>query len=310
MMIRPPRAGSTPLKCSPGMREELTPELERALAEYGASKRAVPPRDTAHAYATFSSRISQPSKAAPAKRWATVALGVAALCLAILAIKYIPTQITKPSTSKFQTYVTQPGQRARFQLSDGSSVLLAAGSKLRFVQDFGKTTRDIWLDGQALFTVTKGSGAPFIVHTGDIATKVLGTSFTVRRYQEDNGVRVVVAEGKVSLGNAVLSVGEMGIARTSNDVSVTRDANIGTELAWTDGKLSFENVKLRDAIRDIERWYGITLDVQDSALLDKGITTTFAAEPASEAISLLAAALEARGEIRGSHAVLTVRRNS
>jgi transmembrane sensor len=209
------------------------------------------------------------------------------------------------SPAAYQSHVTKPGQRASFQLADGSSVLLAAGSTLRFAKDFGKESRDIYLEGHARFTVTKSNGAPFVVHAGNTAARVLGTSFTVRHYQEDTDVRVVVAEGRVALGQSVLSVGDMGVARSPADVSITREANIGAEFGWTDGRLNFDNVKLRNAIRDIERWYGITIDVRDPALLDKGITTTFASEPAAEAIALLASALEARGTIRGTHAVLT-----
>ena len=203
--------------------------------------------------------------------------------------------------------VTRVGQRARFQLADGSSVLLAAGSRLRHASAFGAASREVWLEGQALFTVANDAGAPFIVHTASADTRVLGTSFTVRRYADDSSVRVVVAEGTVALGGSVLRVGEMGIARSNAEVTVTRDVNIGSALSWTAGRLTFENVKLKDALRDIERWFGITINVRDAPLLDKGITATFTTEPPSEVVALLATAVEGSGVLRGNSAVLTAR---
>lgn len=213
---------------------------------------------------------------------------------------------------------TAAGQRARITLPDSSTVVLAPKSYLRYAANFGtSSSRTVMLEGQALFSVTHSAGAPFIVQTGDVATRVLGTSFTVRRYTGDGAMRVVVAQGRVAVGPSLLGTGAAASSRnggsepavlTTGDVAtladgepmtIDRATDVAAQLAWTEGRLLFAGVPLRDVIPEFERWYDVTIEVTDSALLRKPVMTVLDTEPIARAAELVAFAVGGRAELRG-----------
>jgi ferric-dicitrate binding protein FerR (iron transport regulator) len=204
-----------------------------------------------------------------------------------------------------QAYQTGPAEQMRVTLPDGSTVALAPESRITFDKPFGTlSSRTVTLDGQALFTVTHAADAPFAVRTGDVTTRVLGTSFAVRRYAQDTAVQIVVAQGRVAVGNTVLSTGDIATARNVRQIAVSRGNAVTEQLAWTEGRLVFSGTLLRDAIPMLERWYGITVTVDDPALLDRRVTTTLGPEPTARAMELIAFTVEGRATLRGTHAVI------
>src|SRR5690606_35594665 len=98
-----------------------------------------------------------------------------------------------------QTLTTLRGPRAQFQLPDGSTVLLGPDTRLRYSHGMGQQQRLVELSGEAMFTVTHATGAPFIVRTQDALVRVLGTTFTVLQYTDESQSRVVVSAGRVSV---------------------------------------------------------------------------------------------------------------
>jgi transmembrane sensor len=209
------------------------------------------------------------------------------------------------STASIREFRTRPSQRAELTLPDGSVAVLAPDSRIRYRADFGKTSRDIELIGQALFTVTHRGGVPFVVLTGQSRTRVLGTAFTVRRYPEDTVVRVVVAQGKVSLNSTVLGNGDLGTAVDGAKTIVTHGVNIEPELAWTEGRLVLNGIPFRNAVPELERWFGVTIVVADERLLQEPIITTLNTEGRREALTLLATALGARVTFEANRAVFS-----
>jgi ferric-dicitrate binding protein FerR (iron transport regulator) len=174
------------------------------------------------------------------------------------------------------TYATTIGERATVTLADGSRVILAPHSTLRVPRGFGRGTRDLSLDGEAYFDVSKASGAPFLIHTRAVVTRVLGTAFDVRSYPEDRNVRVVVERGKVGVGtprqtSAVLVGGNMGIA-TDSTVIVAPVTDVTPYTGWTTGQLRFREVPLRDVLTTLERWYGVRFQVTDTTLAQSRLT--------------------------------------
>lgn len=85
------------------------------------------------------------------------------------------------------------------RLKDGSFVTLKARSSISYPAHFGAKTRQVYLQGEAFFDVKKDAARPFIVHTGNLVTQVLGTSFTVKSYEEDKAIEVLVTRGRVSV---------------------------------------------------------------------------------------------------------------
>lgn len=85
-------------------------------------------------------------------------------------------------------------------LPDGSSIELAPDSRIGYARNFDSAdTRDIYLSGEAFFSVTRMPNRPFRVFSNDIVTKVLGTSFNIRSFESDTTIQVIVRTGKVSV---------------------------------------------------------------------------------------------------------------
>jgi transmembrane sensor len=219
----------------------------------------------------------------------------AALIITTLGIKHIP-NITPKVTPQSKTYTTALGQRATINLNDGTTAILAPSTTMRV------TGRNVDLTGHALFTVTHAAGTPFVVKTGNVATRVLGTSFSIRRYESDTIVQVVVAQGRVSVGSAILGTGDVALASRADKVTVIHGTNVSPQLAWAEGRLVFADTPFRDVIPELERWYGIAISVSDRSLLNRPVVTTLDTETASRAIELVAFAIGARAELKGGRA--------
>ncbi len=237
---------------------------------------------------------------APRRRnnyWTGIGATLGAVVIALAGFQYLAPGKSDRDTPSGKTYSAKPGQRASIKLADGSQVTLAPGTTMRV------SARTVDLSGEAVFAVVHSEGNPFIVRANGAVTQVLGTTFGVRAYAGDKSVRVAVAEGKVAVNSSVLVAGDAAIV-SATGTSVQHEANIANIFAWTSGRLVFDKVKLRDAIPDMERWYGITITA-DEQLLDRPVVTAFQTETAAEAVRLLSITLGATSSIHGSRVTLT-----
>ena len=161
--------------------------------------------------------------------------------------------------------------------------------------------------GEAYFEVVHDGSRPFAVRAGDIVAVDLGTQFIVRAYGDDPHARVVVREGKVSLRAAhttgflsqqALLPGQLG--RLERDgTPVAEQVDTSDYFAWTEGRLVFDDVALRDALPQLSRWYDLEFRLADSTLGSVPLTATFKNQPTEEVLDLLAASLGMRQVRRG-----------
>lgn len=243
-------------------------------------------------------------------RWIGFGVTAAAIMAVIGAAHFYtlqPRQRTTSITVTMREVRTGIGKRATLRLADGTMVTLNADSKLRYPESFCGSAREVQVDGEALFDVTQNSADPFVVKTGNVLTRVLGTRFVVRKYADDPVVQVVVAQGRVALGPAVLSEGDEGTATEGGEISTRKHPNLNAALAWTAGDLVFDKTPLRSVIPDLRRWYGIDIVVTDVRLLGDPITTVFREESRDQVIDALARVLNARAERSGMRVVLSRR---
>jgi len=241
--------------------------------------------------------------------WSKVATmaAAAAVLIAFLFYVYIPQFDTNPEAAnhrpKMERISTQRGQRTVFRLSDGSKVYLNASSSIKIPTEFGDSTRDVYLKGEAFFEVTHNPGKPFLVHTSNAYTKVLGTKFDVKAYPGDDPVRVVVKEGRVALGSTAnpdtthnkITRNHMGTLSRQGEMQIS-EVKIEKYLSWRDGRLVFKSTPLREVIPQLERWYDINIEVADSALYSQRMTASFKDEPMSEVLKIIALSIDASYE--------------
>jgi ferric-dicitrate binding protein FerR (iron transport regulator) len=181
---------------------------------------------------------------------------------------------------------------------------------LRVAADFGRGSRALMLEGEAYFQVTSGS-APFLVRTGTVTTRVLGTTFDVRRYPHDRATHVAVITGKVSVGSAprVATVVTARQVVLVTDSSVTTASTDATSAArWVDGRLVFNDAPASDVLAALTRWYGYHFTLTDSTLAQKNLTVWLSTESSQAALATLKLALSIDLEFHGKEIVISPRR--
>lgn len=181
------------------------------------------------------------------------------------------------------------GRTFKLLLSDGTRVSLNAGSSLRYPTRFRKQgMRQVFLDGEGYFEVTKKEGQPFVVHTSTHNISVLGTKFNVSSYAEDNNMETVLVEGSVGIysNNKTIQEKEMLLLKPqqkatwdpeSKQISVV-DTATDQYTAWVDGTLMFVNTPFLEMIRKIERHYNVSIQNNYTALDKFVFTATFSHE--------------------------------
>ncbi len=236
-----------------------------------------------------------------------VALGGSLLAAALV---FLVTHVTDSGPQR--EHITGKGARATIRLVDGTTVTLGASSRLRYQSLTGRGERAVYLDGEGYFDVAPNSNAPFVVYTTNAATQVLGTEFSVRQYADDSVAQIVVTSGKVAFrprlgagGTGVTLIrGDIGRIDNAGLATVAHNVNTESYTSWTRGTLTFPNTTLRDAIRDIERWYDLKITLADPALASAALTGTLTARSGQEAIERIANALNLRVSQQGQSITL------
>ena len=182
------------------------------------------------------------------------------------------------------------GARANLTLPDGSEVWLNAGSTLSYSSEF-LSKRDIELQGEAYVKVVK-SNSPFRVLTPVGQVEVTGTIFNVKAHAEDNQFETTVEEGSVSLHSPLLQQSVMikagEHARIMNNQWQLTQVDPELYTSWKDGKIIFRSEQLPDVVKRLERWYNVTIELDDDPRLQKiCYTGTLEMESFSEVLELL-----------------------
>lgn len=249
---------------------------------------------TLRRYDNYFIEVSQPSQIYRVAAILALALGVS-----ILANLIFPNSrpIELDPILVYEEYSTPPGVKSTLTLHDGSKVILNSGSSLRYLKNFEADRRILYLTGEAFFEVMKDSLRPFSVITGDVVTTALGTSFNISAYQNED-VNISLLKGKVAIevpkidpNSVILERGEALQVDLKNVKVFKGFFDVDLEIGWTQKKIIFEKVKLNEAIRIIENWYGVKFIFQNKpepTLLLSGIFQDETLENVLEGLSYTA----------------------
>lgn len=212
-----------------------------------------------------------------------------------------------------QQLVTHKGSRSQVKLPDGTTVWLNAGSKLDYPKQFTGKQREVTLEGEAFFTVTKDAKRPFMVRTKSFSIRVLGTEFNVRAYpQEDSAVtslvtgvvEVVLDEKKNQVvrlkPNEKLSIptiqlmeedsveqaAPVVIKLIKSPLTIVRDSVV-TETAWKENKLAFKRMPLEKVAIMLEQWFGVEIRFKNENKRQEYLTGVFQDESLEEVLKAL-----------------------
>ena len=191
-----------------------------------------------------------------------------------IAYNTIQTENKKIRNKKVQIHrLSIPrGETFKVVLSEGTEVFLNSDSRLAYPTIFKGKERVVSLEGEAYFKVTKDAEHPFIVKTGNIQVRVLGTEFNVRSYSPTD-VRVTLITGKVAVSDTcgvhtVEMMPGQSAQLSSNGTFAVNEVDIESFLYWKEGFFYFDDVALVDMMKEIGRWYNIDIEFRNSKIMD------------------------------------------
>ena len=165
------------------------------------------------------------------------------------------------------------GSQTRMRLPDSTLVVLNAGSRMVYAQDFGVESREVQLEGEGYFEVTRNERQPFRVSSENIALTVLGTKFNFRDYPQEDEVVVSLREGLVTLDNRIREEAPMALKPDERMVMDKCQGRMKRErmatdsyLKWMDGKLEFDGTPLDKVIQVLERSYDASIRLEEDSL--------------------------------------------
>lgn len=172
------------------------------------------------------------------------------------------------------------------RLPDGTVVTLNQQSRLEYPADFDKT-REVYLYGEAFFEVQHDPSRPFLVHTGNITTRVLGTSFNIKAYGDENDIAVAVSTGKVQVQQkdkkvlGLLTAGDqLIIDRKKENVAISR-VDVTDIGVWKTPDLYFDNMTVAEAVEVIGRHFNVEIELENKSLGRCRFTARFTGKDAS-----------------------------
>lgn len=168
---------------------------------------------------------------------------------------------------------TPYGAQSKIELPDGSSVTLNAGSSLKYKSDFNQTDRRVELTGEAYFEIRKDTLKPFIVCSDKLDVRVLGTSFNVKAYKNEETIDVVLVSGKVDVQfpgqqqhDVFLSPNECLSYNKAEEVTTVSVVNSANSILWTKGIYQFYEKTFPQIARELERKYAVSIEVRSAVL--------------------------------------------
>ena len=159
-------------------------------------------------------------------------------------------------------------------LDDGTQVWVNADSRLKYPVQFVGEERKVFLEGEAYFIVAKDS-LPFVVSTSRGDIRVLGTTFNVKSYDEEIAMQATLVEGKVLVAQGQkemeLAPGEQGTVKDAG-IMAKRAVDVDEFVGWRKGIYVFKKQPLEDIMRDLSRWYGVSVFFQNEGLKQVSFT--------------------------------------
>lgn len=185
----------------------------------------------------------------------------------------------------------------KMTLPDGTAVWLMSGSTITYPSNFtGNKTRNVEITGEAFFNVAKDSLHPFILKLGEVGLKVVGTSFNVMNYDDEDRVNVVLKTGKVDMFKGKynlnddfvhLAPGQLMTYKKGELEFLVSNVDVAKYTSWINGTLLFRDDRFEEVLKKLGKWYNITIEIKDSEVSDFLFTATIKNENLDQIVDLL-----------------------
>jgi ferric-dicitrate binding protein FerR (iron transport regulator) len=244
------------------------------------------------------------------------------LTMGFLLKQHFNNSVNISSKTDLQQVNVKPGSKTKLILPDGTIVHLNSSSTLTYSNNFNKNIREVQLEGEAYFDVTKDAKHPFIVHTSNIDIKVLGTLFNVKSYAQDPTIETTLLRGSIEVYNKNNASAPKVILRpnekmvftkkaaekmaTPNKIALNSIKNYGSdenisishlapnkpdslkeETSWVYNKLVIDDDDFTKMAEKMERWYGVKIEIQSQQLQQYHFKGIFENETIEQALNAL-----------------------
>ena len=274
--------------------------------------------------------LKQDEKEVKITRWWNTTLARAAVVLIAVGVSWAlwkftvtPVNLTEQTIARegaLEVQTNNSDQPKTIVLPDGTSIVLQPESALHYSKAFSDTLREVYLTGEAFFEVRKDATRPFLVHANEIVTRVIGTSFNVRNYKNENIV-VQVKTGKVSvfkekvkhdddendsLVDGVVLTPNQQVEYEHDNMRMTKSLVEKPAILLHVPELDFEFsdapvIKVFDLI---ERAYGVDIVYDKEAMVNCYLNASLSDVPLSDKIDLICKAIHATHEVIDSQIVI------
>lgn len=223
------------------------------------------------------------SKRDPVRTWmlGAVAVSILAMVMVLSIQQEFFALVDSDQVSQPEVVSAASGERLAFTLVDGTRIMLHAGSSIEISADYGQTHRTVTLDGEAYFEVEHDPQRPFTVYSKESFTRVLGTAFIVRAWEEEFQ-EVIVTDGEVAFGERQFEnySGQRAHLKKNQRAVLSRQAGITMHVVddidwytgWTHGRFSFQARPLSEVVDRLNHWYGEIIRLDEPDLGNTAIT--------------------------------------
>lgn len=161
----------------------------------------------------------------------------------------------------YNTLEVARGEEYKLVLADGTEVWLNSESELKYPVAFKDSLREVYVKGEAFFKVAHNASKPFIVNSGEVRTRVLGTEFNVMSYGSDERIEITLVRGKVNVeaGESDLTILPGKQVVVSKETLKLKERTVDTDLysSWKDGIIYFDEMQLDVLTEKLSRWYDV-----------------------------------------------------
>lgn len=216
-----------------------------------------------------------------------------------------------PTTPQPMAQVRNSGKAIqRVLLEDGSVVWLKPHSEITYERAFSGPQRRLKLVGEAFFHIHRDTDHPFVISTNNVETQVLGTSFSIKAYEESSSIEVEVLTGKVSVKLAdrvdLRATQEVLLApnekatyfKVENQLRKSEPERPDDLAIWKPSDISFDNVPVREVIHALNAAFAVKIQASNVNLLNCLVRADFSDQNLPDILELLSKSIEASYEFR------------
>jgi transmembrane sensor len=275
------------------------------------------------------------------------AIFIVAFSLGGLLFYYINKNQIKYPRQSFNELVVPMGSRAQFTLSDGTTAILNAGSKLKYDNSFGIKDRIVQLEGEGYFKVAKDTSRPFIVKTSYLNIMALGTAFNVKAYSDDKTIETTLVEGSVKIegtnenirtevlvlkpnqkltfykedSTMVDETASLKVETESNNKPlqvqksltiprlVKENVDVDPVISWKENRWIFEKERLSQIAVELERKFDIQIYFDSERLKTVRFTGIILAEPIEQVLEVMSHSAPINFKLKGRVVTLSENKN-